>query len=104
MDHRLWPCYAAKRRERKEEIAMKIIITVAALAALIAMPASAQQVKKKKTVQQASPPAASAARYSPSGNPEWDVYVRGEYVGSDPDPRVRSTIRSEATRNYNAGR
>lgn len=35
-----------------------------------------------------------------SGNPEYDVYVRGEYVGSDPDPRVRATIRQEATRNY----
>jgi hypothetical protein len=39
-------------------------------------------------------------RRSPSGNPEWDVYVRGEYVGSDPDPRVRATLRQEATRNY----
>jgi len=37
---------------------------------------------------------------SPSGNPGYDVYVRGEYVGSDPDPRIRATIRREATRNY----
>jgi hypothetical protein len=41
-----------------------------------------------------------AARQSPSGNPDWDVYVRGEYVGSDPDPRIRATIRREAVRNY----
>ena len=33
-------------------------------------------------------------------NPEYDVYVRGEYVGSDPDPRIRATLRQEATRNY----
>ena len=84
---------------------MKIMfkfIAFAALAALITTPASAQQVKKKKTVEQAQPQVAPNARYSPSGHPEWDVYVRGEYVGSDPDPRVRSTIRSEATRNYGA--
>jgi hypothetical protein len=37
---------------------------------------------------------------SPSGNPGYDVYVRGEYVGSDPDPRIRATIRREATRDY----
>jgi len=50
------------------------------------------KAKKKKAVV--------PTRSSPSGNPEWDVYVRGEYVGSDPDPRIRATIRREAVRNY----
>jgi len=28
-------------------------------------------------------------------NPEYDVYVNGIYVGSDPDPRIRDTLRHE---------
>ena len=31
-----------------------------------------------------------------SSNPSYDVYVNGQYVGSDPDPRIRSTIAREA--------
>lgn len=50
------------------------------------------KAKKKAVVTHPGP--------SPSGHPEWDVYVRGEYVGSDPDPRIRSTLRQEAVRNY----
>jgi len=30
-----------------------------------------------------------------SSNPEFDVYVNGVYVGSDPDPRIRSTLAHE---------
>ncbi|MEX0753108.1 MAG: hypothetical protein WD073_09315 [Xanthobacteraceae bacterium] len=30
-----------------------------------------------------------------SSNPEYDVFVNGEYVGSDPDPRVRSQLKRE---------
>jgi len=29
-----------------------------------------------------------------------DVYVYGEYAGSDPDPRIRETIRQEYLRDY----
>lgn len=96
---------------------MTKIFAAAALAALIAMPASAQSIKsegsgaglkryaasdsqkakKKKVVTTYTQP----RRVSPySSNPEFDVYVRGEYVGSDPDPRIRSTLRDEAKRSY----
>ena len=98
---------------------MTRILAAAALAAFIAMPASAQSIKnegsgaglrsyaasdsqkakakKKKVVTTYTQP----RRASPySTNPEYDVYVRGEYVGSDPDPRIRWTLRAEATRNY----
>jgi hypothetical protein len=90
------------------------ILTAAALAALIATPASAQSVNVKNKKKNTGPTwntgatwmtaeqRARATGYSPSGNPEWDVYVRGEYVGSDPDPRVRWTLRDDAKRNYNA--
>ncbi len=33
---------------------------------------------------------------SPSGNPSFDVYDKGQYVGSDPDPRIRDTILRES--------
>ena len=94
-------------------------IAAAALAALIATPAYAQSIKsegsgagirsyaasdsqkvkakKKKVVTTYTQPG-HASPYS--SHPEYDVYVRGEYVGSDPDPRIRWTLRSEATRNY----
>jgi hypothetical protein len=38
--------------------------------------------------------------YSPAGHPEWDVYVEGAYVGSDPDPRIRWTLEKEARGGY----
>jgi hypothetical protein len=80
------------------------ILAAAALVAVIATPVSAQSVKSKKQKMTGTwmtqEQKARATGYSPSGNPQWDVYVRGEYVGSDPDPRVRDTLRREATRNY----
>jgi hypothetical protein len=39
---------------------------------------------------------------SPYPHPaEYDVWVRGEYVGSDPDPRIRATLRQEWKRSHN---
>ncbi|HET7681955.1 MAG TPA: hypothetical protein VFK79_17690 [Xanthobacteraceae bacterium] len=98
---------------------MTKILAAAALAAFIATPASAQSMKsegsdaglrsyaasdtqrakaKKKRVVTTYAQPRRASPYS--SNPEYDVYVRGEYVGSDPDPRIRWTLRDEAKRNY----
>jgi hypothetical protein len=87
--------------------AMKPFLAITALAAIIAIPAFApsqpaqaqtyskeqsapQKVKKAKTqkhiVRNGSP-------YST--NPAHDVYVNGVYVGSDPDPRIRWTLKKE---------
>jgi hypothetical protein len=44
-------------------------------------------------------PAASAAVYGQpsnhqhSSNPAFDIYVNGEYIGSDPDPNIRAQLR-----------
>jgi hypothetical protein len=96
---------------------MSRILAVTVLSALIVTPAIAQQktssgdsaagrsfasdsskkAKQSKTiVRQTQSPRASAY----STNPEHDVYFRGEYVGSDPDPRIRWTLRNEARRSY----
>lgn len=40
-----------------------------------------------------------ASRYSI--NRAFDVFVNGEYVGSDPDPRVRATLRQEWRGRFN---
>ena len=94
------------------------ILTVTALATAVAVPASAQSIKadgsdpalrsyaqasSKSKARRSNRVVTTDERYlraSPSGNPEWDVYVRGEYVGSDPDPRIRWSLRREAVRNY----
>ena len=58
---------------------------------------SQQSAKKKKTTAAVAP---APRHVSPSGNPEWDVYVSGVYVGSDPDPRIRSTLAREGKSNF----
>ena len=98
---------------------MRKILVAAAFAALIAPPASAQSMKsegsgvglesyaasdlqkakaKKKKVVTTHTQLRRASPYS--SKPEFDVYVRGEYVGSDPDPRIRWTLREEAKQYY----
>jgi hypothetical protein len=71
--------------------------TDAGLRSYAASDSQKAKAKKKKVVTTST----QARRASPySTNPEYDVYVRGEYVGSDPDPRIRSTLRDEAKRHY----
>ena len=86
---------------------MKTFFAAAALAAVIAVPAfvptglaqaqtySNEQTKPQK-VKKAKPQKRVMRYGSPySTNPAHDVYVNGVYVGSDPDPRIRSTLRKE---------
>jgi hypothetical protein len=55
---------------------------------------AAQKAKSNKA--KATRSYAQEYRGSPySSNPEFDVYVNGDYVGSDPDPRIRATLAHE---------
>jgi hypothetical protein len=58
---------------------------------------SAQRLRSNRAItsyaQEYSSP--YAQQYTYSTNPEHDVYVNGEYVGSDPDPRIRATLVQE---------
>ena len=88
---------------------MKILVAAIALAVAAAAPAFApgQQAqaqtygKEQTTVTKKKAKKAKTqnrvVRYgSPySTNPAHDVYVNGQYVGSDPDPRIRATLRHE---------
>jgi hypothetical protein len=105
------------KRTRVKDLAMMKTLLAAALIGSIASPASAhvardgidaafrsyaasdaQKAKGNRATKKAVTDARVSSPYSP--NPEYDVYVRGEYVGSDPDPRVRWTLRDEARRHY----
>lgn len=62
-------------------------------------PQTRQTVKKKKA--KVVKPAPRVSRYSSEFyDPSYDVYVKGAYVGSDPDPRIRWTMEKEAKGGY----
>lgn len=82
---------------------MKLRITTVALAAVLATPALAQTTQNQPRPYNPSAYARdlngnpsdyqSRARVRPSANSRNDVYdVRGNYVGSDPDPTVRDQL------------
>jgi type II secretory pathway pseudopilin PulG len=89
---------------------MKTLMASVALATVIAAPALAQQSYRAQDQEQYGAYAAqNGARTSyrgayatPDGrrhspNPAWDVYdTTGQYVGSDPDPFIRDSIKREA--------
>ncbi len=87
---------------------MKIIVAATALAVSAAalafgagQQAQAQSYSKEQTTTQkvkkrAKTPKRVVRYGSPySTNPAHDVYVNGVYVGSDPDPRIRWTLKRE---------
>jgi hypothetical protein len=88
---------------------MKTLLAATALTALMAFPAVAandhSQGKTQVTKQMAkhakhlrSAKSARASERAPSRfvhRPEYDAHVNGQYVGSDPDPRIRATLRRE---------
>jgi hypothetical protein len=93
------------------ELIMKIFISTLAVAALLAVPASARVTRAESFDQQVTqlpanhPALMSRAEVAeqpiiPNASPfqhrpEWDVYVNGQYAGSDPDPRIRESLRQD---------
>jgi hypothetical protein len=59
---------------------IKSLVAAAVIATVIASPALAQRAPQRQQPQ-----------HSP--NPAYDVYVDGQYVGSDPDPNIRAQLR-----------
>jgi hypothetical protein len=84
----------------QQEENMRIILAVV-LTAAIAAPAAAQYGPRHSAASEQAKSKAigryaqeyRGSRYS--SNPAFDVYVNGEYVGSDPDPRIRATLAHE---------
>jgi hypothetical protein len=78
---------------------MKMLIATAALAAVIASPALAQHhpnIPQNESLAARAEAPAPRVVLSYAQHPDYDVYVNGVYVGSDPDPRIRATIEQEA--------
>jgi hypothetical protein len=88
-------CYALSRY--CEETAMKLIVAVTALIAAVALasPAEAASKKHKKGAHRAHAGVHTGmVRTRPaSARDPYSVYVSGEYIGSDPDPNIRASMR-----------
>ena len=63
----------------------KGLVAAAVIAIVIASPALGQ-----RSQQQRQQSANQQRQHSP--NPAYDVYVGGQYVGSDPDPNIRAQL------------
>lgn len=89
---------------------MKMLVGTLALAVAFALPAfgpgsgTAQgqtvqgktAAKAKTTKRPVAPRIRQVQPVSPyAHHPSYDVYVNGEYAGSDPDPRIRWSLRRE---------
>jgi hypothetical protein len=59
----------------------RMLVAAAVLSAVLASPALAQTAPQQ--------------REQHSVNPSYDVYLNGQYVGSDPDPNIRLQLRRE---------
>jgi hypothetical protein len=71
--------------------AARIALCAAALGVLLAAPAEAAKAGKHKSTSAAKPAAGKQHARPPAvraAGPN-DVYFQGQYIGSDPDPRVR---------------
>jgi Ni/Co efflux regulator RcnB len=82
---------------------MKKLLTTVALVALVATPALAQtreqtrdRAPTRTRVTVTQPATAEQDRQRRSANPSNDVYdIHGQYVGSDPDPTIRSQLAND---------
>jgi hypothetical protein len=87
---------------------MDIFAPVLAIFGFVATPGGVAHIADRAHAPAVHRPAVAAKskNHSPySSNPAYDVYVDGQYVGSDPDPRVRDMIWREGhTPNNNTGR
>jgi hypothetical protein len=81
---------------------MKKLITAAALAALAATPVIAQTAEQSTLGPRASASQLNTRnlRQQHSPNAAYDVYsTTGRYVGSDPDPQVRTMLQLDQFQN-----
>ncbi|MEA2976388.1 MAG: hypothetical protein QOF19_1908 [Alphaproteobacteria bacterium] len=78
---------------------MFIVTTVIAFTAVAGSPAFAQHhaniPQPEASAARAEAPGLVGSAWSYPHRPEYDVYVNGNYVGSDPDPRIRQHLKEE---------
>jgi hypothetical protein len=79
---------------------MKKLLTTVALMAVVATPGLAQTRDRTphRTRTTVTQPYTAPDQQRRSANPANDVYdIHGQYVGSDPDPTIRSQLASDPT-------
>jgi Flp pilus assembly protein TadD len=80
---------------------MKTLLSTVALIALVATPVLAQtkdRVQQRTRAEAPQTHTTQAQQQRRSANPANDVYdVRGQYVGSDPDPTIRAQLANDPT-------
>jgi Ni/Co efflux regulator RcnB len=80
---------------------MKKLFTTVALVALVATPVLAQtrdRAPQRARVEAPQPYTTQVQQQRHSANRANDVYdVRGQYVGSDPDPTIRAQMANDPT-------
>jgi hypothetical protein len=81
----------------RKELTMKKLISAAALAVLVASPVIAQTAQQRASTEASRLNTRNLRQQQPhSGTPAYDVYsTTGQYVGSDPDPRIREMLRRD---------
>jgi len=89
--------YRAGDRLFDKETSMRTKIFVAAglLVAVIASPALAQTTTPQRTEASASDQGSRHSGRSQPTSSRYDVYLGGQYVGSDPDPNIRAQLPRE---------
>jgi hypothetical protein len=76
---------------------LKVLLSAVALAALMAAPAVA---KSRAQAHQTAPTQAQAHRNGPLVRD----YLTGEYLGTDPDPRIRYELRRDGSSSWDEGK
>ena len=79
---------------------MNKMILTAALVTMIASPALAQRAQPAERIvnpqaTQTTPYGRTEAVRKHSVNPAYDVYESGQYIGSDPDVRIRQDLQRD---------
>jgi hypothetical protein len=86
------------QREAKGDNAMKTLFTTVALLALVTTPVLAQTKDRVSQRTRAEAPQAYTTQQQRSANRANDVYdIRGQRVGTDPDPTIRAQIANDPT-------
>jgi hypothetical protein len=79
---------------------IKLVVSSVALAFLFAMPADAQKARKDRPRAAASPAAVNAPQGTTLPTGPTSVWFGAEYLGQDPDPRIRHELARDLSAHF----
>jgi hypothetical protein len=77
---------------------VKLVVAAFGIAVLLATPADAQKARKDRTQAAAKPATTATASQLPSGPNT--VWFGNEYLGADPDPRIRHELMRDLSSHF----